>query len=208
MSSRSAGSLAWLMLLLFLANGLSADLQFAMVMVSGVASLNGTAISRSDWVRAGDSLETGPNSALTIDTKGSTIMMGGDTRARYLGDSLDLRLGLAQINTSQRFRVVTDTIKIEPNAMSAKFRIDRSVRTVVITALEGELRVDNNGVTRIVPSGTTSTLSQKDQDEPASPVRRKSNLWFFWPAAGAVTASSALIWTLDHKKRPISNQIP
>lgn len=206
--SRSTRFVTWMMLLVFSANVLSAQSQSAMVKVTGIASLNSASIVNSDSVRVGDSLETGANSEVAVTTKGSTLVIGEDSRARYFGNSLELQLGWTQVNTSQRFRVLIDTIKIEPNAMSAKFRIDRSARTVVISAFEGELRVDNNGETRIVPAGTTSTLSQKDQDRPASPMRRRSNLWFFWPAAGAVTASSALLWKLDHKKPPISNQIP
>ncbi len=198
------------MLLVFPASMLLADSQAAMAMVSGVAALNGTAMRSTTSIFSGDLLETGANSALTINAKGSTILIGANSRVHYFGDSIDLHLGSTQVNTSQNLKVETETIKISPNSTSAKFRVDRAPHTVVIAALEKELRVDNNGEPTVVPPGSTLTLVEKDQDQTASPVGGPSNKRIFVVAAIATgTAAGILYWRSESdEKKPISNQIP
>lgn len=179
-------------------------------MVSGVAALNGTAMKASTTIFSGDLLETGANSALTINAHGSTILIGANSRVHYFGDSIDLQLGSTQVNTSQKLKVETETIKIEPNSTSAKFRVERAPHTVMIAALEKEVRVDNNGESTVVPPGSTVTLVEQDQDQTVSPVGGPSNRRIFVIAAAAV-GGTALILDLksnSDKKKPISNQIP
>lgn len=198
------------MLLLFPASVLLAETQAAMVMVSGMAALNGTAMAGTTTVFSGDLLETGANSQLTINTKGSTILIGANSRVHYFGDSIDLDSGSTQVNTSQKLQVQTETIKIEPNSTSAKFRVDRAPRTVVIAALEKEVRVDNNGESTVVPPGTTVTLVEQDQDQTASPVggpRNRKIFAYFLIGTGA-TAGILYGRSEMNKKKVISNQVP
>jgi hypothetical protein len=203
---------AWccFMLLVFPASMVLADSQAAMAMVSGVAALNGTAMKASTTIFSGDLLETGANSALTINASGSTILIGANSRVHYFGESIDLHLGSTQINTSKNLKVETETIKIEPNSTSAKFRVERAPHTVVIAALEKELRVDNNGEATVLPPGSTVTLVEKDQDQTASPVGGPSNKKIFvYVGIGTGTAAALLYWRSESgKKTPISNQIP
>jgi hypothetical protein len=114
------------------------------------------------------------------------------------------------VNTSQNLRVETETIKIEPNSTSAKFRVDRAPHAVVIAALEKEVRVDNNGESTVVPPGSTVTLVEQDQDQTVSPVGGPSNKRIFvYAAIGTGTAAGLLYWRSENnKKKPISNQIP
>jgi ferric-dicitrate binding protein FerR (iron transport regulator) len=198
------------MLLLFPASTLLAETQAAMIMVSGIAALNGTALAGTTTIFSGDLLETGANSQLTINTKGSTILIGANSRLHYFGDSIDLDSGSTQVNTSQKLQVQTETIKVEPNGTSAKFRVDRAPRTVVIAALEKEVRVDNNGESRIVPQGTTVTLVEQDQDQTASPVSgpRNRKIFVFFLIGTGATAAILYGDSLTDKKKVISNQIP
>ena len=207
MRSKTENALVWMVLVLS-ASMLLAESQAAIVMVSGVALLNGESIVNAHTVLIGDSLETAPNTALTINTNGSTVLIGASSKVRYLGDSLELQLGSAQIHTSKRLRLETESVRVEPNGTTAKFRVDRAPHTVVIAALEQELRVDNNGEQKVLPPGTTVTLTEKDQNDPASPVRGPSNGRVFIYAAGATVGTSILIWKLDHKKPNVSDQIP
>jgi hypothetical protein len=181
-----------------------------MVMVSGLAALNGTAMAGTTTVFSGDLLETGANSQLTINTRGSTILIGANSRLRYFGDSIDLVSGSTQVNTSQNLQVQTETIKIEPNITFAKFRVDRAPRTVVIAALEKDVRVDNNGESAVVPQGTTVTLVEQDQDQTASPVGGPGNRKIFTLfLIGTGATAGALYWHSEsNKKKVISNQIP
>ncbi len=198
------------MLLLFPASVVLADSQAAMVMVSGIAALNGTAMGGTTSIFSGDLLETGANSAITINTKGSTILIGANSRVHYFGNSVDLHSGSTQVNTSQKLQVQTETIKIEPNSTSAKFLVNRAPHTVVISALEKDLRVDNNGDTRVVPAGTTVTLEEKDQDQAAAPVGGPSNRKIFaFVLIGTGAATGILYWRDEgREKKVISNQIP
>src|SRR5512135_2625723 len=93
MSARIVRVWCCVMLLVFPASMLLAESQAAMVMVSGVAALNGTAMAASTTIFAGDLLETGANSALTINAKGSTIRIGANSRVHYFGDSIELLNG-------------------------------------------------------------------------------------------------------------------
>ncbi len=209
MSSRRTKMLCYLMLAVFPASMTLAESHAAMALVSGVAALNGSAMANSASIFAGDLLETGAHSALTVEANGSTILIGANSRLHYFGDSIELHLGTTQINTSKGMKLETDTVKVEPNnRMSAKFRVERAPRTVVIAALAEELRVDNNGETTVLPPGGSLTLVEKDQDETASPVRGPSNRKIFAVVAiGTGTAAGILVWS-NEKKKPISNQIP
>jgi ferric-dicitrate binding protein FerR (iron transport regulator) len=210
MSARMVKAWCCFMLLLFPASTLLAETQAAMVMVSGIAALNGTAMAGTTTVFSGDLLETGANSQLTINTKGSTILIGANSRLHYFGKSIDLDSGSTQVNTSQKLEVQTETIKIEPNSTSAKFRVDRAPRTVVIAALEKEVRVDNNGESTVVPPGTTVTLVEQDQDQTASPVggpRNRKIFAYFLIGTGA-TAGILYGRSEMNKKKVISNQVP
>jgi hypothetical protein len=196
----------WLLLLVFPPSVLDAQSQSAMVMVSGVAALNGTAMAASATIFAGDLLESRLGS-LTIDAKGTTILIGANSRVRYFGNSIELQLGSTQVNTFKDMIVETETIKVGPNKISAKFLVDRAPRTIVISALKQEVRVDNNGDSRVLPPGTNVTLVEQDQGQPPSPVGGPSNKKLFvYAAIGTGTAAAILILKND-KKRPCNNQI-
>ncbi len=210
MSARIVRVLCSFMLLVFPASMVLAESQAAMAMVSGVVALNGAAMAGSTTIFSGDLLETGANSALTLNTKGSTILVGANSRIHYFGNSIELHLGSTQINTSMGMQLETETIKVEPNKTSAKFRVERAPHAVVVAALAEEVRVNNNGETTVLPPGTTMTLVEKDQDQTASPVGGPSNRKIFAIAAiGTGTAAAILYWRSEsHEKKPISNQIP
>lgn len=210
MSARMVRVWCCFMLLVFPVSMVLAESQAAMAMVNGIAALNGTAVRSTTTIFSGDLLETGANSALTIDANGSTILIGANSRVHYFGDSIDLHLGSTQINTSKNLTVETETIKISPNSTSAKFRVERAPHTVVIAALEKDLRVDNNGEATVVPPGSTVTLVEQDQDQTASPVGGPSNKKIFvYAAVGTGAVAGLLYWHSEsNKKKPISNQIP
>jgi hypothetical protein len=198
------------MLLVFPASMMLAESQAAMVMVRGVAALNGAAMAGSTTIFSGDLLETGANSTLTINAKGSTILIGSNSRVHYFGDAVELHLGSTQINTSQGLKIETDTVKIEPNKTSAKFRVDRSPHLVVVASLEEEIRVNNNGEITILPPGGTMTLVEKDDDQTASPVSGPSNRRIFVIGAIGTGAAAGLIYwrSKSNEKKAVSNQIP
>lgn len=210
MSARMVKGWCFFMLLVFPASMVLAESQAAMAIVSGMAALNGAAIRNTTTIFSGDLLETGANSALTINTNGSSILIGANSRVHYFGNSIDLHLGSTQVNTTKDLKVETESIKISPNGASAKFRVDRAPHTVVIAALEKEVRVDNNGEATVVPPGSTVTLVEQDQDQTVSPVSGPSNRRIYVIAA-AVVGGTALYLDLENrtdKKTAISNQIP
>lgn len=208
MSSRRTQILSLTMLVIFPASMMLAEARAAMAMASGVAALNGTALANSTAIFSGDLLETGANSALTITSNGSTVLIGANARVHYFGDSVQLHLGSTQVNTSKGMKIESDTVTIEPNKSSAKYRVERAQHTIMIAALAEELRVDNNGETTVLPPGGSLTLQEKDDDQTASPVGGPSNRRIFVVAAGAVGGTAAILWLKNDKKTPISNQIP
>jgi hypothetical protein len=180
----------------------------AMAMASGVAALNGTTLTRSTTIFAGDKLETAANSAVTINVSGSTVLIGANSRVHYFGDSLALHSGTMQVNTSKGLKLQTDSVTVEPNKDAAKYRVDRSTDTVQIAAITGELRVNNGGEVAVLPPGGNLTLKEKDDDQTASPVKGPSNGKIFVVSAIAVGGAAGIIWLTHDEKKPLSNQIP
>lgn len=179
-----------------------------MAMASGVAALNGATLTRSTTIFAGDKLETAANSAITINVSGSTVLIGANSRVHYFGDSLALHSGSMQVNTSKGMKLQTDSVTVEPNKEVGKYRVDRSTDTVLISALVGELRVNNGGEVALLPPGTNLTLKEKDDDQTASPVKGPSNKKIFFVAAGAVGGTAGIIYWKRDEKTPLSNQVP
>ncbi len=209
MSFRTVKVLCCVMLLVFPASVVLAESRAAMAMASGVAALNGSALSRSAAIFAGDQLETGANSAITISANGSTVLVGANSRLHYFGDSVELHLGTTQVSTTKGMKLETDTVSAEPNkGGTGKYRVDRAEHTVVIAALSDELRVNNNGESTVLEPGSTMTLKEKDYDDSQSPVKGPSNRKIFVVVAIATGAAAAILWATDHEKKPISNQIP
>ena len=187
---------------------MSGEAKAAMALASGVAALNGAALSRSAAIFAGDQLETSSNSAITINANGSTVLIGANSRVHYFGDSFALHTGSMQVNTSKGLKLQTDTVTIEPSKDAAKFRVDRASKTVMIAALTGELRVNNGAETAVVPPGGSLTLKEKDDEGPESAVKRTSDKAIFYIVAGGAGATAAMIFATKNDKKPISNQIP
>ncbi len=197
------------MALVFPASMMLAETKAAMAVASGVAALNGAALSRSTTIFAGDQLETSANSAVTINVSGTTVLIGSNSRVHYFGDSVALHSGSMQVNTSKGMKLQTDSVTVEPNKdNSAKYRVDRSSNLVQIAALTGELRVENGGDVAVVPPGGNLTLKEQDQDQAVSPVKGPSNRKLFVVAASAVGGAAGIIWLTRDEKKPISNQIP
>ncbi|MGE5110906.1 MAG: hypothetical protein ACM3JB_08635 [Acidobacteriaceae bacterium] len=208
MSATALRALCCVVLAIFPASLMLADADAAMVMASGAATLNGTALAHSTAIFSGDLLETGPNSALTITSNGSTVLMGANARLHYFGDSVQLHLGSTQVSTSKGMKIESDTVTIEPNKNSAKYRVNREQHTITIAALAEELRVDNNGESTVLPPGGSLTLQEKGDDQTASPVGGPSNRRIFTVAGAAVGGTAAVVWMKNDTKTPISNQIP
>jgi FecR protein. len=180
----------------------------AMAMASGPAVLNGATLTRSTTIFAGDKLETGANSAVTINVSGSTVLIGANSRVHYFGDTLALHLGSMQVNTSKGMKLQTDSVTVEPNKEIAKYRVDRSTDTVQIASLTGELRVNNGGEVAVLPPGGSLTLKEQDDDQTASPVKGPSNGKIFVVSAIAVGGAAGILWLAHDEKKPLSNQIP
>ncbi len=196
------------MALVFPMSVMLGETKAAMAMASGVAALNGATLSHSTTIFAGDQLETAANSAVTINVSGSTVLIGANSRVHYFGDSVALHSGSMQVNTSKGMKLQTDSVMVEPNNESAKYRVDRSTDTVLIAALNGELRVNNGGDVAVLPPGANLTLKEQDDDQTAPPVKGPSNRKLFVVAATATGAAAGIIWMSRDQKKPISNQIP
>ncbi|HEX6879477.1 MAG TPA: FecR domain-containing protein [Terriglobales bacterium] len=200
--------LALAMAVLLPANLTFAESRAALAVASGMAALNGTALSHSATIFVGDQLETSTNSAVTISLNGTTVLIGANSRMHYFGESVALHSGSMQVSTSKGMKLQTDTVTIEPNKTEAKFRVDRGTKTVQVAALAGELKVFNGEETRVLEPGTTVTLQEQDDDQAPSPVKGPSNRKLFIYVASAAGGAAAVIYMTHDEKKPISNQIP
>lgn len=208
MAEKRVRILALAMAVLLSANLTFAESRAALAVASGMAALNGTALSHSTTIFVGDQLETSTNSAVTISLNGTTVLIGANSRMHYFGESVALHSGSMQVSTSKGMKLQTDTVTIEPNKTEAKFRVDRGTKTVQVAALAGELKVFNGEETRVLEPGTTVTLQEQDDDQAPSPVKGPSNRKLFIYVASAAGGAAAMIYMTHDEKKPISNQIP
>lgn len=213
MSDRCIRALCIAMAFLFPASMMMAETKAAMVMATGVASLNGVALERSTAVFAGDRLETAKNSGAIIHATGSTIQVGANSSIQFEGDAVSLGNGSAQINTSKGLKVKADTVTVQPSKGSAKFQVSRAQDVVTISALTGEVTVINGSEASTLQEGSTTTVDDKDTKKKrrraAGAVIGPSNARLLTYAAVAVGAGAGISWwLLQDSRKPVSNQLP
>ena len=135
----------------------------AMLNTSGHASVNGTESPATTALFAGDIVTTQPNSAATIDAKGSMVLVLASSQVQFQGDSLHLEHGQVLVTTSQRMAVRAGHITITPaNERPARFTVAESAGKVVIAARMGNLMLDDGRTTTMLSPGQNTERTDPD----------------------------------------------
>jgi len=136
------------------------------------ATIGGQSLLPNTTIFSGDSLQVRDGVAVIAMGNNSRVIFGRDTVASFLRDSNEVTVLLNQGNVSMLYpndgtavRVKAGTISVTP---AAGFKTLGEVAmlngSVVVTAKEGALQVDNNGATKNVSKGQTIVFSPKTAD--------------------------------------------
>lgn len=136
------------------------------------ATVGGQSLLPNTTIFSGDSLQVKDGVAVIAVGSNSRVIFGRDTVASFLRDSNEVTVLLNQGNVSMlhpndgtAVRVKAGSISVTP---AAGFKTLGEVAmlngSVVVTAKEGALQVDNNGATKNVAKGQTIVFSPKTAD--------------------------------------------
>ena len=136
------------------------------------ATVGGQSLLPNTTIFSGDSLQVRDGVAVIAMGNNSRVIFGRDTVASFLRDSNEVTVLLNQGNVSMlhpndgtAVRVKAGNISVTP---AAGFKTLGEVAmlngSVIVTAKEGALQVDNNGTTKNVSKGQTIVFSPKTAD--------------------------------------------
>lgn len=136
------------------------------------ASVGGQSLLPNTTIFSGDSLQVRDGVAVIAVGNSSRVIFGRDTVASFLRDSDEVTVLLNQGNVSMLHPNDGTAVRVKAGAVSitpaAGFKTLGEVAmlngSVVITAKEGALQVENNGSTRNVAKGQTIVISPKTAD--------------------------------------------
>lgn len=136
------------------------------------ASLAGQSLLPNTTIFSGDSLQVRDGVAVVAVGNNSRVVFGRDTVASFLRDSDAVTVLLSQGNVSMLHPIDGTAVRVKAGSISitpaAGFKTLGEVAmlngSVVVTAKEGSLQVDNNGTTKNVTKGQTIVFSPKTAD--------------------------------------------
>lgn len=136
------------------------------------ASVGGQALLPNTTIFSGDSLQVRDGVAVIAVGNNSRVIFGRDTVASFLRDSNEVTVLLNQGNVSMLHPTDGTAVRVKAGAISvtpaAGFKTLGEVAmlngSVIVTAKEGALQVENNGATKNVAKGQTIVISPKTAD--------------------------------------------
>ncbi len=160
LSRRVVGPCSWLLVVVLPVLPVMAEVQAAILHAHGYATLNGKAIPESSAVFSGDRIQTTDKSAVTLSTKGTSVVLGAGTLVLYGGERVDIEMGNAVIATTKGMSIRAGELTITPaQGGSAKYQVARTNKTVQVTALEGSVAINDGKKMVLVKSGEVYTLA-------------------------------------------------
>jgi len=136
------------------------------------ASVGGQSLLPNTTIFSGDSLQVKDGVAVIAVGNSNRVIFGRDTIASFLRDSNEITVLLNQGNVSMLHPNDGTAVRVKVGAISvtpaAGFKTLGEVAmlngSVVVTAKEGALQVENNGATKNVAKGQTIVFSPKTAD--------------------------------------------
>jgi hypothetical protein len=137
------------------------------------ATIGGQSLLPNTTIFSGDSLQVRDGVAVIAVGNNSRVIFGRDTVASFLRDSNDVTVLLSQGNVSMMHpndgtpvRVKVGEISITPaTGFKTLGEVAMLNGSVVVTAKEGALNVEDHGATKNVTKGQTIVISHKNADK-------------------------------------------
>ncbi len=163
-------AVVWMMVLLLPAVPAMADLNAAMLHAKGKATVNGSAVSNSQAVFAGDQVRTGKDSSATMTLAGSIVTLPSESGVVFANNTLAVNQGGALIVTSRGMTVTAGGLRIQPaDGQKGRFEVTQSGGKVRVSAFQGRLTVsDGKQTTMIEPGHQLTTADSSLGNKPAA----------------------------------------
>ena len=199
---------------------LAGETASAMLYTNGTAWLNGSEVPKSAAVFSGDMLQTRSDSAASIQSIGSNVMVKADSLVKFEGLAVELEHGAVRVTTSRGLATRAGDVTVKPAANTwTEFQVTDVDGRVQIAANKGDLTVQDDKGTTTVTQGQQTTRDDTADQEKKKKRRRKGS--GAAPAAGGGIMSSPPvvyggiaavagfgIWNLLQTETPISPAVP
>jgi hypothetical protein len=157
--------------LLLLTNPMfGANADAALIYINGAAAVNDVLVPRAATTMfPGDLLQTGRNSAATINKSGSSITVLANSLVTYQGAALDIQHGAVTVLTSKETAVIAGDVRVSPVSNAwVEFDVVYRDGIVKITARKGNLTIDDGSKVVTLTQGLETT---RDENNPVAPNR-------------------------------------
>jgi hypothetical protein len=160
------------LLLLFTGSMFGANSDAALIYINGAAAINNVRVPRAATAMfPGDLLETGTNSAATINKSGSSITVLAGSFVEYQGAAVDVRRGAVTILTFKRMAAIAGNVRVSPVTDAwAEFDVADRDGIIKISARKGNLIIDDGSKQVTLAQGLEMT---RDENSPASQNSKK-----------------------------------
>lgn len=163
-------------LLLFTSSMFAANSDAALIYIDGAAAVNNVRVHRAATAMfPGDLLQTGTNSAATINKSGSSITVLQNSLVEYRGAAVDVRHGAVTVLTSKRMAALAGGVMVSPvtNAW-AEFEVVDTDGIVKISARKGNLIIDDGSKQVTLAQGLEITRDEKNPITPNQSSKKNS----------------------------------
>jgi hypothetical protein len=132
----------------------------AMLYANGNVKVNGQLAGASTSIFAGDKVEVGDSSAVSISRSGSSIVLSPNSSVKYDPANLDVLKGTVRVSTTQGMSVHAGNVSVAPQDKNtaAKFDVTTNAGNVTVASQEGALAVNDGGRDVMLSSGSKTTL--------------------------------------------------
>ena len=149
---------------------MSAETHAAMLYATNTVMLNGVGAERSSAIFSGDTIQTPADSAVTITTQGSTVVVGPSSLLVYQGDAVRLGSGLAMVTTEKSMKTQIQKLVVTPASEGrSSYRVARGSGKVLIAALHGSVKISDGSSEKMIAEGTATTIADPDPQPQATP---------------------------------------
>ena len=171
MTNRVVGKiLACLLAVLLPAATMSAETHAAMLYATNTVLLNGVGAERSSAIFSGDTIQTRADSAVTITTQGSTVVVGPSSLLVYQGNAVRLGSGLAMVTTEKSMKTQVQKLLVTPASEGrSSYRVVRGSGKVLIAALHGSVKISDGSSEKMIAEGTATTIADPEPQPQATP---------------------------------------
>ncbi len=209
--------LSWLLVLLTPAPLVAADADTAVLYGTGSVYLNGSLLSNSSGITAGDVIQTKETGAANLNAAGSTVVIESNTIVRFQSSGLALDRGSVSVATGKGLSVFARDFKIAPvSAAWTEFYISRASGVIQIIARKNSITISCGPTTTTIKEG--QQISRDDAADcgivekrggSAAPSAKAPILNSTWAERAGVGAGGALlVWVLAHGDDPVSPSVP